>query len=399
MDNNKITDELDYLKQPRPRQYPLVLQLVIAAAIIAIAGGLGWYYLAHPLKTTRSRRVPVQPLFEVQRVYLSSVPYSFYAMGTVEADRVIDLKPRVGGSVLSVNAQFTPGGFLQQDEIVATIDPTDYQLAVERLRGEEAQAAAELSLERGRRLVAQKEFELLGKEVSDEEKALMLRTPQLKAAKAALISARAQKKLAAEDLLHTKIRAPFTAVVLNKTADLGSRVTPATTIGSLVGAERFRIRFAIPERQLQWIRTTPADPSSIRILLGGDERLGTITHIASTLEEGSHMAIVYATVDDPLSLLPENSEKPPLLLGSLVQAEIIGARLDGVIALDRDQLAAESSVFVLDDNDRPVLRRVEIIARNRDKVFISAGISEGEAVVVSGLASLKGREQQAADGQ
>ncbi len=412
MDNSNITEQLDNLAQPQARRYPLPLQLGIAAAIIIIAAALGWYYLSHPLKTARSRRIPVQPLIEVQRVHPCSVPYSFHAMGTVEADKFVEIKPRVGGSLdkfvemkprvggslLSVNAQFTPGGLLQQDEIIATIDPTDYQLAVDRLQGEEARAAAELSLERGKRLVAEKEFELLGKEVSDSEKALMLRIPQLNAAKAALISARAQKKLAAEDLAHTQIRAPFTAVVIDKTAAPGSRVTPATTIGSLVGAERFRIRLAIPERQLQWIQTG-ANPSTVRIRVGSSERFGTITHIASSLEEGSRMALIYATVDDPLCLSPDNSGKPQLLLGSLVEAEIIGARLDNVIPLDRNQLADESSVFVLDNNDRPVLRPVEIAARNRGKVFISAGISDGEAVVVSGLASLKGKEQKAADGQ
>ncbi len=398
MDNSNITEQLDNLAQSRARRYPLPLQLGIAAAIIIIAAALGWYYLAHPLKTTRSRRIPLQPLIEVQRVHPCSVPYSFHAMGTVEADRFVEIKPRVGGSLLSVNAQFTPGGLLQQDEIIATIDPTDYRLAVERLQGEEARAAAELSLERGKRLVAEKEFELLGKEVSDSEKALMLRTPQLNAARAALVSARAQKRLAAEDLAHTQIRAPFTAVVIARTAAPGSRVTPATTIGSLVGTDRFRIRLAVPERQLQWIETG-ANPSTIRIRVGSSERFGTITHIASSLEEGSRMALVYATVDDPLCLLPDNKGKPQLLLGSLIEAEIIGARLDNVIPIDRDQLVGENSVLVLDNNDRPVLRPVEIATRNRDKVFISAGIKDGEAVVVSGLASLRGKRQKAADEQ
>ncbi len=393
MDSNKITDELENLTSAEPEQRSPLFHIVAAVIIIAIAGGLAWYYLKTPVKTKPRTHHAIAPLIEVQQVHRTSVAYSFQAMGIVEADTFVELKPQVTGPLLSVNAQFTPGGFLQQGEIVATIDPGEYQLVLDQMEGEEAQAEAKLNLEMGRQLVAEKEFELLGKEVSAKEKELMLRIPQMNAALATLQAAQAKKRLAADNLAQTRICAPFAAITLRKNVDCGSRVTPQTTIGSLVGTERFRIRIAIPRQQLQWIRITDT-PSTIRIRQGKQQRSGIITHISSELEEGSRMAVIYAMVDDPLSLKPENSDKPQLLLGSLVETEIIGARLEDVVAIDRSQLATENSVFILDKDGHPSLRQVEIIARNRHQVFITDGITEGDTIVTAGLTSLKKAQQK-----
>ncbi len=323
MADNKIIDELENLAGSRVQQHrPLRFHLVVAAVIIAIAGGISWYYLATPAATKARKHHPIAPLIEVEQARSSTLPYSFKAMGIVEADTLIELKPQVTGSLLSLNALFTPGGFLQKNEIVATIDPADYQLALEQIKAQVAQAQAELDLELGRQFVAQKELELLGEEVTAKERALMLRTPQMNVARAALQSAQAKKEIAANELAHTTIRAPFAAVTLQKNADRSSRVAPATTIGILAGTEQFRIRITIPTRQLQWIKTGDK-PSTIRIGEGEKQRSGTITHIAPELEEHSRMAVIYAVVDDPLCLKAENRNKPPLLLNSLVEVEII----------------------------------------------------------------------------
>ncbi len=392
MDDNTIIDELENLTNSRPQQHrPLRFHLVVAAVIIAIAGGLSWYYLATPITTKVRKHHSIEPLIEVKQARSSSLPYSFKAMGVVEADTLIELKPQVTGSLLSLNPQFTPGGFLQKNEIIATIDPVDYQLTLEQIKAQVAQAQAELDLELGRQFVAQKELELLGEQVTTKERELMLRIPQMNAARAALQSAQAKEEIATNELAHTTIRAPFAAVTLQKNADRSSRVAPATTIGTLAGTEKFRLRITIPKRQLQWIQTGDT-PSSIRIGEGVEQRSGTITHIAPELEENSRMAVIYAVVDDPLCRKPENKGKAPLLLNSMVEVEIVGAQLEDVFVLKRHHLAAESAVFILDKDLRPTLRRVEIIARNRQHLFIAGGIKEGEHLVVSGLASLK-REQ------
>ena len=73
---------------------------------------------------------------------------------------------------------------------ISTLDPMslndvkDVEAAPYVIEGEGDNAIqlyfeSELKLERGSQLVAQKEYELLGEAVSDTEKALMLRQPQL----------------------------------------------------------------------------------------------------------------------------------------------------------------------------------------------------------------------------
>lgn len=386
MNDDKITHELGNLVKPPMKKRPLLFQTILAIAILTGAIGLSKYYLDSAPKGKPQQHRIIAPLIEVITARLRNVDYQLQAMGTVIADQSIELKPRVQGQLVSVAPQFTPGGFFEAEEIIATIDPQDYKLAIAQIQGEEAKARAELNLELGRQLVAEKEFQLLGKQVSKKEQALMLRTPQLKAAKAALRAIRAREEIAQADLAHTNIRAPFPAIIINKNTDLGSRVTPATTIAQLVGAERFLIRFTLPQSQLRWLSTNPVNPSPVHIYQDGRfSHAGVITHISSALEEGSKMAVVYAKVDDPLSRKKENQGSPQLLLGGFVEVVITGKQLTKVLPVDRSTLDGQNRVWILDEDGRIAARKVEVIARDDRQVYIGSGVNEGELLIVSEL--------------
>jgi hypothetical protein len=99
------------------------------------------------------------------------------------------------------------------------------------------------------------------------------------------------------------------------------------------------------------------------------------------------MAAVYVSVKDPLSLRPENSEKPQLLLGSFVRAEIEGSQLASVVAINRDYLREGDRVWLMNGDNSLEIREVDIIAKNNDLIFIGSGLADGEKLIVSGLSS------------
>ncbi len=383
MDKNRIIDELEQLTRQAKKKHSFMPQIIWALVILAIAIGLSQYYLLTPQHAVSRQKRTVPPLIQVVTARPTSVEHSFQAMGTVIPDKEVELTPRVSGQLISVAPQFTRGGHFKEGETLATVDPQDYRLALVQLEGEEAKAQAELNLEMGRQLVAAKEFELLGQKVTKKQKELMLRIPQLNAAKASLQAIRARKKIAEEDLANTRIDVPFPSILVEKRADLGSRVSPAKTIARLVGSESFLIRIAIPQQQLRWISANGENASSIQICSDTGCRLGKVTHVASQLEKGSHLAVIYAKVKDPLCLKAENADKPKLLLESFVNVKIIGAVLQGVIAVSRNHLAENDSVLILSKNGKIISRKVDIIARNDNQIFISSGIEEGEHIVVA----------------
>ena len=77
---------------------------------------------------------------------------------------------------------------------------------------------------------ARAEYAMLNRKLAPEQEALVLRKPQIAAVEAELQSARAALEQARLNLERTRVTAPFAGMVLNRSVDLGTRVTATTPI-------------------------------------------------------------------------------------------------------------------------------------------------------------------------
>ncbi|MDT8342760.1 MAG: HlyD family efflux transporter periplasmic adaptor subunit, partial [Longimicrobiales bacterium] len=169
-------------------------------------------------------------------------------MGTVVPARVVELHPRVSGEVVWVSGQLAPGGRLRQGETLLRLDTTDYELALQRLRTHLARAEADLAVEQGNQAIARREFELLGEVVGEADQSLLLRKPQLDAARATVDGVQAEIARAEVELERTTLRVPFNALVRSRAVDVGARVTQSTVLATLVGTDTYWVEAAVPVR-------------------------------------------------------------------------------------------------------------------------------------------------------
>lgn len=332
-------------------------------------------------------------LVEVVPVTFSSQPTVVAAMGTVKPSRTVEVKSQVGGEIVVMHPAFIPGSHLNEGELLVKIDPADSLLAVQQLSGDVARAEAEIALEQGKRLVALREYQLLGEPVSAEEKALMLREPQLASLQAARESAAARLEQARLNLARTAVAVPFAALVQERKVSLGTQVSTSTALATLVGSSDYWVEVSVPVGQLRWLQIPqkPAEIGSIARVYdeaawgAGVFRTGTILRMAPGLEQQGRMARLLVRIDDPLALLPQNSDKPRLMLDAYVRVEIDGAVLPSVATLFREQLHDGDTVWLMSSNDQLEVRKVEIAFRSRDVVQVTGGLAEGERLVVSSL--------------
>ena len=56
-------------------------------------------------------------------------------------------------------------------------------------------------------------------------------------------------------------------------------------------------------------------------------------------------------------------------------------------ALPRTALRDGDRVWVMDDTDRLAIRDIQVAWRHRDRVLAGAGVTEGDRIVVSGIAA------------
>jgi len=368
---------------------------ILVPLLILIAAALAGVALIKTEPRAHRRRPPrIATLVQVTPVHLSTQSTAVYAMGTVIPAHETVLSARVGAQIIAVSPEFVPGGRFQAGEIMVRLDSADFVLAVRQRRSALEQARSAYRLEMGQQGVARAEYALLDTPLGTRERDLVLRGPQLQSAEAVVTAARAALEGARLDLERTTVRAPFNAVVLQRLADVGTQVTPATPLARLVGTDAFWADAAVPVDQLKWIDIpSSASRSGSRAYIRsraawGDStfRTGRVIRQRIGLEEKGRMARVLIQVDDPLGFRSASAGAPRLILSSYVEVEIQGRPVDSVAVIPRPVLRDGDQVWLMKANRTLEFRSVQVIFRGRDTVY-ARGLSEGERLVITDLAA------------
>lgn len=444
---------------------------LVGTAILFAAIGLCGYWLTH---RPQARRQPPQEkaaLVEVVALHRKTHPITVRAMGKVVPATEVKLVARVSGQLVQVSPALEPGGFVARGDTLARVDPRDYRLAVAEaqaalkqaaLTGTERQLAIaqkalavalaekELTLEEAKRAVARSDYDLLietgsgmdkdpvqafvevdrdtstapdttgplyrslGKDITEGERQLILRTPYLKAAKASLAAAQAGHKQAqaayrnaqaartkAESTLEkarlnlewTAITAPFDALVLDKHVGTGSFVSSGIPVATLVDTTRYWLEVSIPVRHLRWLKRPDPngkDGSTAEIrhpsAWGPTAfRSGRVRRVQPAIETEGRMARVLVEVRDPCALQPENEGKPVLLLDACVSVAIAGPPMTTAFRLPRTALRDGDRVWILNAAGELDIRPVTIAYRAPEYVLVTAGLEEGMRLITSDI--------------
>jgi RND family efflux transporter MFP subunit len=370
--------------------------LHILLPLIALACGIAitFYLLETKPKAKPGKRPSTAMLVEVQKVVSGPQPVFLEAMGEIIPARQVEIRPRVSGEITQVSKDFLPGGFFNANQSMLSIDGTDYELVVRQLESEVARVESDLALEMGNQRIAQRELALLGEAVSNEEKALILRKPQLDKLYATKTFAESKLAQARLNLERTDIAAPFNGIITSRMVDTGAKISESTVLATLVGTDAFWLQLTLPEEQLQWVKipsNSEDEGSSVKIFSQGsttnNPRVGQVIRLSAALEEQGRMAQLLVRVDDPLCLKDENRDKPKLLLGSYVRAEIDGITIASGVRLDRSHIHEGNSVWLMDNKGLLDIRQVDVIFRGRNHVIVNGGMKDTERLVTSALSS------------
>lgn len=316
------------------------------------------------------------------------------AMGTVIAAHESVLYPQVSGPVVAMSDQLIPGGLFQAGEEMLRIDEADYRFNLRKQEAAVATARAALEEEEGQQVVAQREYEMLDRNLDAAVKALVLRKPQLASARASLDGAEANRDQARLDLERTRIVAPFVGIVTRRNVDLGTRVATSTALLTLVSTEAVWIEVSVPVADLAWIDVPSAEQTrgaSVEVTQSawptGHSRGGRVLRLIPELDSDSRMARLLVAVPDPLALRPENAGLPPVMVNDYLRVRIEGRPLDQVVTLERRLLRDGDQVWIMAPDDTLEIRPVEVVFRGRDKVFIQSGIDSRDRVITADMST------------
>jgi RND family efflux transporter MFP subunit len=283
------------------------LKLVIPA-IVLVAGVAAAALIASARKAPpRVDRPALGALVEVIETQVSDVPIVIKGNGEVVARVAVDVVPQVPGQVVRVHPSFVAGGFFKAGEVLVTIEPRDFELAVERAQAAVARAKVTLEREQAEAEVARQEWNDLHPD--EEPTSLAIREPQIRQAEAEHAAAVADLDVAKLNLERTRISLPFDGVVVSESVDVGQFVGNGNRLATVYGTDVVEVRVPLDNRELAWFEVPTGNgktgpKAEVGAKLGGGEVVwdGRVTRMEAQVDQVSRMVHVVVEVADPYVL-------------------------------------------------------------------------------------------------
>ena len=364
---------------------------VLALAALAGTGWLAWH-LTHPETGAAGgpgagggRRGAPPTTVGVATAESSRIPVTLDALGTVTPQATVKVRPQVSGVMEKV--LFKEGQMVRAGELMASIAPQPFELALmqaagQRQRDEAQLASARVTLERFRTLLAQ---DSIARQEVDTQAALV------KQLEGTVMVDKASEGTARLNLGYARVVAPVSGRVGLRTVDVGNVVSSsdANGIAVITQVSPIDVVFAVPQDlagELQQAavagRTLPAtalDRTRANALDSGvftsldnqvDVQTGTVKAKARFANSG-------------LALFPSQFVNVRLVLRTIENAVTVP-----VAALRHGN--AGDYVYVVNAAERTVsLRPVQSGQAMADKIQITSGLKAGEQVITEGADRLK----------
>jgi RND family efflux transporter MFP subunit len=355
----------------------IILPIIVLG--IGIAGLVGLSALKKPPE--EKPEVDTTPLVSVEVINYQPMNFDVNSYGVVNAKYMTEIVAQVSGEIIYLDPNFVKGGFVKKGEILAKVDPSDYQSSLLDAQANIASSQASLVQERANAEVAIREWaDITNREPTD----LSLRKPQLAQELAKLKSAEASLNRAKRDLERTIIRAPYDALIDGREIGLGSFVSKGTPIGKVLNTDIAEVRLPIADKEMQYLAAKGVNANvNLSGQFAGSKQVwsGKIVRSEGVVDNKSRMTYLIAEINDPYGLTTDKNE---LRYGTYVTAQIEGIQVGNVAVVPR-HLVVNGAVAIMDADRTLKYKPVTVIRQDGANVVITDGLESGMQLITSAL--------------
>jgi len=364
----------------------IIIPIVMLAA--GIAAMVGFSSMKKPPE--EKEKVDNTPIVAVENISVAPMTLEVDSYGMVKPKYETELVAQVNGEIVELSAIFVRGGFVKKDQLLARIDPSDYQAALIDAQASMATARAALEKEVAQGKVAEREWTKIENSSPTE---LSLRKPQLAQELARVKAAQASVLRAERNLERTEIRAPYDAMIESRNIGLGSFVSVGSKMGHVLGTAIAEIRLPVADNQLAFLVKAESSKAGVNAqvnLIGtyaGQDTLwqAKIARSEGVVDSKSRMSYLVAEINDPylLNSLSDSSDAP-LRFGSYVNAKIMGYDISQATLVPRF-LVVNGKVAILDSESKLHYATIDIVRQQGSHVVVANGLADGDQLIVSAL--------------
>ncbi|TPH12210.1 efflux RND transporter periplasmic adaptor subunit [Litorilituus lipolyticus] len=358
----------------------------IIIPIVILAGGvlamIGFSSMKKPPE--EKAEVDNTPIVAVENISVAPLTLEVSSHGIVKPKYETQLVAQVNGQIVELSDTFVRGGFVKKDQLLARIDPSDYQAALIDAQANMASARAALEKEVAQGKVAEREW----KQITDTSPTeLSLRKPQLAQELARVKAAQAAVLRAERNLERTEIRAPYDAMIDSRDIGLGSFVGVGTKLGHVLGTAIAEVRLPVADNQLQFL-VDQGREANVQLngkFAGQDTQWqAQIARSEGVVDNKSRMSYLVAEINDPYLLAQSSNDVSPLRFGSYVNANIIGINVASAASIPR-YLVVDGKVAILDSESKLHFATIDIVRQQGSNVIIGNGLADGDQLIISAL--------------
>ena len=328
-----------------------------------------------------------KPLIRTITAKSESIRLSSTAFGTVSPRSENELIPEVSGSIVFMSPSLVSGGFFKKDDLLFSIEPLDYEVALEQSSA--ALKSAESELENAQRN-HDRQINLAKKQsISESRKEEAIN--RLRFAESAHREANARVSLAKKNLERTKIRAPYDGRVRNEKIDLGQFVNRGQSIASIYAIDSAEIRLPVHDKELAFLdlslfetAKSKDDAVILKATFAGEQHTWSarIARTEGELDSRTRMINVIAEIDSPYS---SKDSRPPLTIGLFVEAEILGRFIKDAVVIPQSAIQDRNLVYTVNEKNLLEFKKVKILRMINDQAVITDGLKTGDTVCISAL--------------
>lgn len=353
---------------PLPLSSRLVaLQPVGVLALLVLSLGA----CQQPTPTTAGGRGAPKALpVHVASVEVRDVVFEVQALGSLEAEELVQVTAEVEGAVSEV--RFHEGDRVGPGQVLLRIDPERY--ALEEQRAEASLAKAMADAQRARQELERRENLAREQLVSTEDLNRARSEAERLASEAA--AAKAARDWAGTNRRRADVKPPQAGTIDTRAVSTGQFVRTGTVLATLVDTSRLRLRFKVSESES--LRARVGEGVGFRVAaLGARAFQARIYHVGELADAATRQVEVLAWVKNPGELKP----------GFFAEVTLASETHTNALVVPEGAVQASERGFVafVVEAGKVHTRNLKIGQRSADgSVEILSGLQADERVVIEG---------------
>lgn len=391
--DSQVEAQKEVVQTSPPRKLTRRASIIGALIALVVLGGLGWlaWHLTHPdtpdgerAPGGRGRGAPATTV-GVATAERADLPVFLDALGTVIPAASVTVRPQVGGLLQQV--LFREGQMVKKGDLLATIDPRQFEMSLMQAAGQRQRDEAQLDSAR----VTLKRFQTLLQQDSIARQEVDTQAALVKQLEGTVVGDKAAEGTARLSLGYSRIVAPISGRVGLRVVDVGNVVgtNDAAGIVTITQISPIDVQFAVPQDRVPEVQGRVMEGAAMPVTALDRTRTTTLdTGRFSTLDNQ-----IDAQTGTVRAKARFDNAKSGLFPNQFVNVRLQLRTIEGAVMIPVTALRHGSNgdfVYVLNMADRTVsLRAVTRGQATVDKVQVATGLQVGEKVITEGADRLK----------